>query len=98
MSINGKWNITVSTPMGEQSGVLSLTQEGDTLTGEMSGSTLSAPIENGAVNGDTLTWDCNITTPMPMTLNFSGSITDGNIAGNVKLGAFGESAFSGTPV
>ena len=42
-------------------------------------------------------WEAKVTSPMPLTLEFEGLEEGGNIAGNVKLGAFGSSTFSGTP-
>ena len=96
MAVDGKWNITIKTPMGDQTGVLTLKQEGDALTGDMSGSAGAAPIENGKVDGDTLSWHAKVTSPMPITLEFEGSIEGDGISGNVKLGAFGSSTFSGT--
>ena len=96
MAVDGKWNITIKTPMGDQTGVLTLKQEGDALTGDMSGSAGAAPIENGKVDGDTLSWHAKVTSPMPITLEFEGAIEGDGISGNVKLGAFGSSTFSGT--
>ena len=97
MSIDGKWNLTIKTPMGDQTGVLTLKQEGDALTGDMTGSAGAAPVENGAVEGDTLKWHAKVTSPMPITLEFEGKLEDGNLNGSVKLGAFGNSTFTGTP-
>lgn len=97
MAVNGKWNLTIKTPMGEQKGVLTLAQEGDALTGDMSGAMGAVPIENGTVAGDSLKWHAKVTSPMPITLEFDGKLDGGNIAGSVKLGAFGSSTFSGTP-
>jgi hypothetical protein len=96
MAIDGKWNITIKTPMGDQTGVLTLKQEGDALTGDMSGSSGSAAIENGKVEGEKLSWHSKVTSPMPLTLEFDGQIEGDAISGNVKLGAFGSSTFSGT--
>ncbi len=95
MAIDGKWNISIKTPMGEQAGVLTLKQEGDALTGEMASQGNSTPIENGKVEGEKLSWHAKITTPMPMTLEFEGLTEGDKISGNVKLGAFGTSTFSG---
>ena len=47
MAIDGKWNITIKTPMGEQTATLTLKEEGGALTGEMSGAAGTSPIENG---------------------------------------------------
>ena len=96
MAVDGKWNIVIKTPMGEQNGVLSLKQEGDDLTGDMSGSSGSGPIENGKVEGEKLSWHAKVTSPMPITLEFEGTIEGDAISGNVKLGAFGTSTFAGT--
>ncbi len=35
-AVQGKWNITIKTPMGEKAGVLELQVEGNTLTGSLS--------------------------------------------------------------
>ncbi|GJL93127.1 hypothetical protein [Hyphococcus sp.] len=98
MAVDGKWNITIKTPMGDQTGVLTLKQEGDALTGEMTSPSGAAPIENGKVEGDTLMWHAKVTSPMPITLEFSGKTEGDAISGTVKLGAFGSSTFSGTAV
>lgn len=97
MAVNGKWNLTIKTPMGDQKGVLTLKQEGDALTGEMSGAAGATPIENGKVEGETLKWHAKVTSPMPITLEFEGKEDGGNLAGSVKLGAFGTSTFTGAP-
>ena len=34
--VQGKWNITIKTPMGDKSGVLELKAEGTALTGSLS--------------------------------------------------------------
>ena len=83
MSANGTWNTTINTPMGAQNGKMSSPQ------GEMA-------IENGAIDGDSLSWKAAITAPMPMTLEFSATVDGDAITGTVKLGAFGEAEFSGT--
>mgnify|MGYP001297304224 CR=1 FL=1 len=65
MAVNGKWNLTIKTPMGEQKGLLTLEQSGDALTGQMSGAMGAVTIENGKVEGDTLKWNAKVTSPMP---------------------------------
>ena len=97
MAVDGKWNLVIKTPMGDQTGVLTLKQDGDALTGDMAAAAGTTPVENGRVEGDTLKWDAKVTTPMPITLSFEGKIEDGNLNGNVQLGAFGASTFSGAP-
>ena len=96
MSADGTWNTTINTPMGAQNGTLTLTTNGSELSGMMSSPQGEMAIENGTVDGDTLTWKAAITSPMPMTLEFSASVDGDSIDGKVKLGAFGEAEFSGT--
>ena len=97
MAIDGTYALTMKTPMGDQTGTLKIKQEGDALTGEMSAQGNSTPIENGKVEGEKLTWEAKITTPMPMTLEFEGQQEGDAISGNVKLGAFGTSTFTAAP-
>ncbi len=96
MAVNGKWNIKIKTPMGEQSGVLDLTANGAALTGTMSGNMGAVAIENGSANGDAVKWSAKVTSPMPIQLDFDGKVEGDAISGSVKLGAFGSSTFSGT--
>ena len=95
MSIAGKWNITVNSPMGAQKSAFDLKADGASLTG--SGSTPQGPqaIANGKVDGNNISWDFSVTSPMPMTLGFAGTVEGDKISGKVKAGAFGSFSFSG---
>ena len=96
MSANGTWNTTINTPMGAQNGTLELNVDGSDLSGKMSSPQGEMAIENGAIDGDSLSWKAAFTAPMPMTLEFSATVDGDAITGTVKLGAFGEAEFSGT--
>lgn len=95
MAVNGKWNLKIKTPMGEQAGTLDLKAEGAALTGTMAGNMGTVAIENGSVDGDAVKWSAKVTSPMPITLEFDGKVAGDALSGNVKLGAFGTSTFSG---
>ena len=96
MSADGTWNTTINTPMGAQNGTLTLETNGATLTGKMAGAQGEMALSDGTVDGSNLTWKAQMTSPMPMTLEFSATVDGDNISGNVKLGAFGNASFSGT--
>ena len=96
MAIDGTWSLVIKTPMGEQTSDLTVQAQGSSLTGTMSGAAGSSTIENGKVEGDQLSWSAKITNPMPMTLDFSGTVQGDALDGSVKLGAFGNAPFSGT--
>lgn len=82
--------------MGAQNGTLTLAIDGATLSGKMVGAAGETELQDGAVDGETLTWKADITAPMAMTLEFTASVSGDDITGTVKLGAFGDAAFTGT--
>ena len=96
MSAAGTWNTTMNTPMGAQQGTLTLEVDGSTLTGKLSGPQGDIDLEEGAIDGNDLSWKASITSPMAMTLEFSATVDGDEISGSVKLGAFGDASFSGT--
>lgn len=95
-SADGVWNTTMNTPMGPQKVTLTLATDGDALTGSLSGPQGSLDLQDGAVDGDALSWKADISQPMAMTLEFSATVDGDEISGNVKLGAFGNASLSGT--
>jgi hypothetical protein len=95
MSVDGKYNIVIKSPMGDQKAGLELKAEGGTLTGTQSGAQGSMAIANGKVDGNNVSWSVAITSPMPMTLEFGGAVDGDKISGNVKAGAFGSFAWAG---
>ena len=96
MSADGTWNVTMNTPMGAQTGTLTFATDGGTLTGTMSGPQGSLDLEDGTIDGDALSWTVNMTSPMPIKVESTATITGDEITGEAKLGAFGTATFSGT--
>jgi hypothetical protein len=95
MAVDGKWEITINSPMGAQKALLELTASGGSLTGTQHAQGSAQPVANGKVDGDKVSWSANITSPMPMTLEFSGNVEGDTLKGSVKAGAFGSFPFSG---
>jgi hypothetical protein len=97
MAVDGTWKLVVNTPMGAQESTLVISSDGATLTGtQNAGSGEGRPIDEGTVSGDDIAWKASITKPMPMTLEFSGTVSGDSISGQVKLGMFGSASFTGT--
>lgn len=96
MSVAGTWNTVVKSPMGDQSGTLTVMVDGDSFTGQMAGGMGTMDIEDGKVAGDTITWKMNMTVPMPMTLDCEATVDGDTITGAVNAGAFGAMPLSGT--
>lgn len=97
MSADGNWKITINTPMGPQEVTANITTSGDSFTGRTEGRMGSQEI-TGKVSGDTLTWSTDITSPMPMRLDFEAKVDGDKMSGNVKLGAFGNAPLSGVRI
>jgi hypothetical protein len=95
MAVDGTYNIVINSPMGAQKVELTLKADGGTLTGSQKGAQGSMDIENGKVDGNNVSWSAKITSPMPMTLETTGTVDGDKISGNVKAGAFGSFPFSG---
>lgn len=96
MSVDGKWNVTVNSPMGAQKSEVNFKAEGNTLTGTGSAQGNTQNIADGKVDGNNVSWKVSITTPFPMTLEFSGAVNGDAMSGNVKAGNFGSFPWSGT--
>lgn len=95
MAVDGNWNLTMTTPMGERSATLSLTSAGSTLTGMQAAEGNTAEIFDGTVNGDDVAWKVSITSPMPLTLAFTGKVSGDDISGEMGIGPMGSFPFTG---
>jgi len=95
--VQGKWNITIKTPMGDKSGVLDLTVSGKTLTGSLSDDEHHVAISDGRVEGNKLSWKAKITKPMRLSFKFSATVEQDRISGDARH-LLGSATFSGTRV
>jgi hypothetical protein len=95
MSVDGSWKIVVNSPMGKQESTLNLASSGGTLTGTASAQGNTTDVKDGKVDGDNVSWSSAITTPFPMTLEFTGTVSGDTIKGKVKAGSFGSFDFDG---
>lgn len=95
MAVDGNWNLTMSTPMGERQATLSVATAGGTLTGTQGAEGNTAEIFDGTVNGDDVAWKVSITNPMPLTLAFTGKIAGDTMSGEMGIGPMGSFPFTG---
>ena len=95
MAADGNWNLVMSTPMGERNATLYLKSAGGTLTGTQGAEGNSTEIFDGTVNGDDVAWKVSITNPMPLTLEFKGTVAGDAISGEMGLGFMGSFPFTG---
>ena len=95
MAVDGTFEVTVKSPLGDQKSTLTVQSDGSTFTGTNSGAMGSSDI-SGEVNGNTLTWKQQMTVPMPMTLDMTATVDGDSITGSVGAGAFGSFPLAGT--
>lgn len=96
MAVDGNWKITMSTPMGDRDAMLAIKADGGALTGKQSAEGNETDIFDGSVNGDDLAWKVKITSPMPLTLAFTGKVNGDAIEGEMGIGPMGSFPFKGT--
>jgi len=96
--VDGKWDCSVSTPMGEQAFVLTVVSNGDRFSGSASGTIGAKDIPDGMIEGDMLLWSMSISKPMPMTLAARATISGDTLDGSVTAGIFGSFPIRGTRI
>jgi hypothetical protein len=93
--VQGKWKITINTPMGEKSGVLELLVSGKNLTGSLSDADHHVAITDGRIEGNKLSWQAKITKPMRLSFRFTATVDEDRISGAARH-MLGTATFSGT--
>jgi hypothetical protein len=96
MAVDGTWKVTLNSPMGKEETVLELRSEAGALQGTQSGAHGCYPITDGRLIDDTISWSSSVTSPIKITLQFTGVLAGDTIKGKVKLGMFGAYDFTGS--
>ena len=94
-NVDGSWDCTVKSPLGDQKMTVTVTTAGSTWSGTVSGAMGSSDI-SGEASGDTISWKQQVTVPMPMTLDCKATAEGDTLTGTVGAGAFGSFPLSGT--
>jgi hypothetical protein len=95
-NVDGKWNCTVDSPMGQQEFVLTVASAGDRFSGSADGAIGGKAIPDGTVDGDTLGWTMQVAKPLPVTLACRATVSGDTLEGSVKAGFLGSFPIRGT--
>lgn len=95
MDILGNWALTIQSPQGVQNNQLSIVADGEGFKGELRSSMGQVPVTDGKIDGDKASWTAKMSQPMPITLEFSATVSGDTLSGQVKAGGFGAFPFSG---
>jgi len=92
--VSGKWEMTMSTPRGERTSDMSITQDGETITVVISGQRGDAK-GKGTVSGNDIKWTITRETPMgELTMDYTGTVDGATMAGKVQIGDMGSGEWS----
>ncbi|MFB7719362.1 hypothetical protein [Nocardia sp. NPDC056100] len=86
MSIEGIWDLTISTPIGKIKAEVELRRDGDLLSGTAQGVGEQVPLRELALDGNELTWKQAVTKPMRLNLAFAVTIAGESLSGTAKAG------------
>src|SRR3546814_8600459 len=85
MSVAGTYECVTRTPMGDQKSTVTIIDNGDgTFSGTNAGAMGSMDLDNGRIDGNSLTWTMNMVVPMPMKLEGSATIDGDTLTGSVN--------------
>jgi hypothetical protein len=93
-NVDGKWNVTVKSPLGDQQAALDVQSAGENFSGTFSGG-LGTTQVSGSLAGDVMSWKMDISVPMPMTLDCEATVSGDTLDGKVTAGAFGSFPLEG---
>ena len=97
MSVAGKYDTTVKSPMGDQKGVFTVTPtDGNAFTGNVVDGMGTMEVVDGKIDGNTLTWKMSTKVPLPLDFSCEATIDGDNLSGKINAGAFGDMSLSGT--
>lgn len=95
-TLDGNYDCITKSPMGDQKSVFTVAVDGDSFTGKNAGQMGALDVENGKVDGNTLTWTMNMKVPMPMALTCTATVDGDTLTGTINAGAFGSMPMTGT--
>jgi imidazolonepropionase-like amidohydrolase len=94
--VAGTWDITVTSPQGENRASMTVTQSGATLDGTMATEMGTVQVTDGRITGQRVTF--SIAVPISgqtTTIVFRGTVDGNRMTGTADLGAMGSATFTG---
>jgi hypothetical protein len=95
MTLDGTWEITTKTPMGDQKATLQLSTQGGALTGVHTAMGASNEIYDATVDGQSVSWKVDVQKPFAMTVECHGTIDGDSLTGEATPGALPPVPFTG---
>ncbi|MGI5472823.1 hypothetical protein [Streptomyces sp. CA-132043] len=95
MSVEGNWDLSLSTPIGKIEAEVELRREGGVLTGTARGAGEEIPLSDVVLDGDRLSWKQAITKPVRLNLTFAVTVDGNTLSGTSRAGRLPASKVTG---
>lgn len=86
IEFHGKWDTTISTPIGKLSLLLNLTYKDGQIIGTAKQGEDIITLDNPVLKGNQLQWSMKVSKPLSLNLKFFVSVDENNMIGEVKAG------------
>lgn len=95
MSFDGRWNITIPTPIGKQEVTLDIIDRDGQLSGTATQGDECVAFVDPVIDGDRIRWSQQVTKPMRLTIKFD-LVRDGDtLSGTAKPGILPSTSVTG---
>ncbi|MFZ3562508.1 hypothetical protein [Streptomyces sp. BH055] len=96
MTVEGTWDLSISTPIGTIDAVVELRGQSGALTGFAHGAGEEVPLRERELSGDDrLTWKQAVTRPMRLNLAFAVTVDGDTLTGTSRAGRLPASKVTG---
>ncbi|GAA3301649.1 MULTISPECIES: hypothetical protein [Dactylosporangium] len=95
MTIDGRWRLLAHTPRGDLEWMLSLSSAGATFTGTLTITEGVVAVEDGRIDGDSLTWTSHLPREDVLRCTGRATVSGDRMAGELHMGTFGSRSFGG---
>lgn len=94
-AVAGNWKLTMNTPFGVQTPLLTIKNENNAYSGTLAGSNGTAPLESVKVDGASVSFSAKVATPMgSFPVSFKATV-DGNNLKGIYSTMMGDTEFTG---
>ena len=98
MSLAGSFQVTINSPLGDREATRNRDVTDEVVSGSLHSDDVLQNFSGGAVNGNEVSWEMDLTRPIPLHLICTATVKGDSISGVMRLGAFGDANFSGTRI